>query len=98
MNQHSGSLMANIVDIPRRRIDAARMVWRGGTITALERSGPADPALPWLLPGFVDAHVHIESSIPELKLSDRGLFDGRHFCFTELQVKRDDGRDSISAQ
>ena len=98
MNQHSGSLMANIVDIPRRRIDAARMVWNQGTITALERSGPADPALPWLLAGFVDAHVHIESSIPELKLSDRGLFDGRHFCFTELQVERDDGRDSISAQ
>ena len=36
-----------------------------GRVAALEPTGAAtpDPALPYALPGFVDAHVHVESSL-----------------------------------
>lgn len=54
----------NLVDIPNRRIQAARLQVAGGRIAAIEPvSEQADAALPYALPGFVDAHVHIESSM-----------------------------------
>ncbi|MBU4480522.1 adenine deaminase, partial [Patescibacteria group bacterium] len=37
--------------------------WAGGVISAVQLLGAEDPALPYLIPGFVDAHVHIESSM-----------------------------------
>ncbi len=58
----SGSLLANLVRMARR-IARAELVWRDGTITAVNELGLADPCLPYLIPGFIDAHVHIESSM-----------------------------------
>jgi adenine deaminase len=56
-------LVANLVDIGARDIFRARVSFEG-QITAIERlSGDTDPSLPFILPGFVDAHVHIESSM-----------------------------------
>jgi adenine deaminase len=63
MNLLSGSRPANIVHIPERRIAAGRVVWKDGVIARIEASGPEDPGLSYLIPGFVDAHVHIESSM-----------------------------------
>jgi len=63
MNQLSGSRPANIVHIPERRIAAGRVVWKDGVIARIEASGPEDPGLSYLIPGFVDAHVHVESSM-----------------------------------
>ena len=58
-------LLANVVDIPGRSIYAATLVVANGRIAALVPTGATapDPALPYALPGFVDAHVHVESSL-----------------------------------
>ncbi len=56
---------ANIVDITARTIRPGLIRVADGRISALEPTGSldADPALPYALPGFVDAHVHVESSL-----------------------------------
>ena len=59
----SGSLTANLVQVGARRIQAARVEWVRGRITGLSILGPEDPGSAYLMPGFVDAHVHIESSM-----------------------------------
>lgn len=59
----SGSLTANIVQITARRIIAAKLNWRDGVITDITELGSEDSGLPYLLPGFIDAHVHIESAM-----------------------------------
>ncbi len=63
MQANSGSLRVNRVDLLTRQIMAGEIVWAHGRITAWQASGPLNPALPYLLPGFIDAHVHIESSM-----------------------------------
>lgn len=63
LSKDSGRIEANLVDIEGRGIARAALVWQDGRITEIVRRGAADPALPYLLPGFVDAHVHIESSM-----------------------------------
>jgi len=59
------SLLANVVDVFARSIYPATITVRAGRIAHLTPTGaPApDPALPYALPGFVDAHVHVESSL-----------------------------------
>lgn len=59
----SGSLRANIVNLPERRISSGSLAWTDGVITQVDESGPEDPGLTYLIPGFIDAHVHIESSM-----------------------------------
>ena len=60
------SLSVNLVDIPGRVIYPATLRVAEGRIAAIEAvpgaTGP-DAALPYALPGFVDAHVHVESSL-----------------------------------
>lgn len=63
MNLTSESLTANIVDVLQRRIASGQVTWRDGVITAVAETGPEMPGLTYLIPGFVDAHVHIESSM-----------------------------------
>ncbi len=54
-------VIANVVDIPGRKIFPAEVQFAEGRITAVE-SVNSQPAT-YLLPGFIDAHVHIESSM-----------------------------------
>jgi adenine deaminase len=54
-------LTANVVDIANRRTYPAEVIVEGGRITAITET-TARPAT-YLLPGFIDAHVHIESSM-----------------------------------
>ena len=56
-------LEANRVDIANRTIEATAIAWQDGRIVAIHPLGPPRPNLPFLLPGFIDAHVHIESSL-----------------------------------
>jgi adenine deaminase len=63
MNVSSGSVTANIVGVSERRIAAGRLTWEDGVITRIEAAGAQSPGLPFLIPGFVDAHVHVESSL-----------------------------------
>lgn len=54
----------NLIDIPNHRIYAARVTIDADRIAAIDPLHMRiDPALPYALPGFVDAHVHIESSM-----------------------------------
>jgi adenine deaminase len=54
-------ISANIVDIPNRQIYFGEVNFESGKIKSIEKkSGESDF---FLLPGFVDAHVHIESSM-----------------------------------
>ena len=58
------SLTANVVDIPARVVYPAIIHVENGRVQALTPTGTApDPTLPYALPGFVDAHVHVESSL-----------------------------------
>ncbi|MBP8823522.1 MAG: adenine deaminase [Flavobacteriales bacterium] len=55
------TITGNIVDIPSRRIFPAQVIIQGGRIAriaALSRTVEG-----YILPGFVDAHVHVESSM-----------------------------------
>lgn len=63
MHDRDGSLSANIVDIHNRQIHYANLTWRDGVITSIEILDHERPHAAYLLPGFVDAHVHIESSM-----------------------------------
>jgi adenine deaminase len=58
---NSGSVVGNVVDIRGKRVFAAEVKFLDGKITAID---PVD-AKPekYLLPGFIDAHVHVESSM-----------------------------------
>lgn len=63
MTTPSGSIRANLVDIAARRVFAAEIGWSAGVIGRIDELGAANPAWPCLMPGFIDAHVHIESSL-----------------------------------
>ncbi|WP_019946102.1 adenine deaminase [Hymenobacter aerophilus] len=59
------SLQANVIDLFANTIIPATVHVAGGRIRQIAPLGPTtpDPALPYALPGFVDAHVHVESSL-----------------------------------
>lgn len=63
MTPHQCSLTANLVDIVGRDIFHGTVTWAEGRITGIVRLGPEQAGQPYLLPGFVEAHVHIESSM-----------------------------------
>jgi adenine deaminase len=55
------AITSNVVDIAGRRTYPARVEVAGGRIAAIDAI--SDRPQTFLLPGFVDAHVHIESSM-----------------------------------
>lgn len=55
------SLSGQLVDLHQQKIYPARVVISNGTISAIEPLEAAPPQ--YIMPGFVDAHVHIESSM-----------------------------------
>ncbi|RRB07713.1 adenine deaminase [Larkinella rosea] len=57
--QVSGNLL-NLFD---RTIRFSQLTIEQGRIHQIDELGPEQPEKPYLLPGFVDAHVHIESSL-----------------------------------
>ena len=54
-------ISGNVVDPLARRIFPATLTIRDGRIAAIREDETPHPT--WLLPGFVDAHVHVESSL-----------------------------------
>ncbi len=52
----------NIVDIPKRQIYPGKVVIEGGRIISVMPT-PGKTYQRYILPGFIDAHVHIESSM-----------------------------------
>lgn len=60
----SGSLKGMVLDIPGKRIYPGMVVWKNGVITGIEEHGQRDPEhLRFIMPGFTDSHIHIESSM-----------------------------------
>lgn len=57
------SLTANILDPVNRKKGYGRIDVSEGRISAIELSGPEVEGQPYLMPGFIDAHIHIESSM-----------------------------------
>nr|MBC7611709.1 adenine deaminase [Pseudopedobacter sp.] len=58
------NIIARLVDIPNRNIYSAKVSFDDGLIQSIEKIAIENiDALPFLTPGFVDAHVHIESSM-----------------------------------
>jgi adenine deaminase len=54
------TLTGNVVDVPGRRIVPAELAVAGGRIRSIT---PVAAAERFILPGFIDAHVHVESSM-----------------------------------
>ena len=54
---------ANILNLFDRTISFGQLFIDNGRITRIEMLGPERPGEPYILPGFVDAHVHVESSL-----------------------------------
>ncbi|TXE14035.1 adenine deaminase [Algoriphagus aquimarinus] len=55
-------ILGQFVDIPNREIYAVSINILNGKIAKLTKI-EADSSLPYLMPGFIDAHVHVESSM-----------------------------------
>lgn len=56
-------MKANLINIFEKRIQEAEIHVTGKRISKITLSGPENPNLPYALPGFTDAHVHVESSM-----------------------------------
>lgn len=57
------SIKGNIVDIESRVIFFGELHIEDGLIKSVQKLDKAQKNFPYLLPGFIDAHVHIESSM-----------------------------------
>lgn len=83
-SRNSGTLRANVVDIEARRIVVAEVRWADGRIIALDVRGPQRHGLPYLVPGFIDAHVHIESSLlPPTEFARLAVRHGTVACVSD---------------
>ena len=59
-------IKGHIVDVVRRNIYDGEIVVEGDRIVEVRRCElPNDNSYPYLMPGFIDSHVHIESSMME---------------------------------
>lgn len=63
MLMSSFSVKANLVDIPNRRIYPAEVTVTGTQISSIQPLPDNTAVKGYLLPGFIDSHVHIESSM-----------------------------------
>lgn len=57
------TIKGNIVDIESKKIFFGEIKVENGLIKSVEKTGEAQKEFPFIMPGFVDAHVHIESSM-----------------------------------
>lgn len=56
-------MKVNLINIFEKTILEARISISEKHISKIEILGPENPSLPYALPGFTDAHVHVESSM-----------------------------------
>lgn len=57
------SIKGHIVDVVRREIFDGELLIEGERIASISKSPLPDGRWPYLLPGFIDSHVHVESSM-----------------------------------
>ena len=64
MSSNEQSIRGQIVDIHQERIFPGEVIFKDGKIEMIRpSSSDSIPAERYILPGFIDAHVHIESSL-----------------------------------
>lgn len=56
------NIQGNLVDIPNKVVYSAEITVDNGYIVSIQKIHE-DASLPYVLPGFIDAHVHVESSM-----------------------------------
>jgi len=57
-------IKGNIIDVIRKEAYLGKLYIENGFIQSIDRVGPANKTnTPYILPGFIDAHVHVESSM-----------------------------------
>ncbi|MCE6992889.1 adenine deaminase [Dyadobacter sp. CY323] len=56
-------MRVNLIDIFKKDISEINLHIEQSRIHNIEYLGPENPELPYILPGFTDSHVHIESSM-----------------------------------
>jgi adenine deaminase len=56
-------IQGNIVDIFNKEMFAGVLKVKDGIIASIDKTGDVRDDFPFILPGFVDSHVHIESSM-----------------------------------
>lgn len=56
-------IVANIVEIVEKKIFFGEIVFSNGIIQTVKKISDENKELPYLIPGFIDSHVHIESSM-----------------------------------
>ncbi len=56
-------MTANILNIFDQTIQYGSITLDQGRVARIDLVGPEQPGQPYIMPGFVDAHVHIESSL-----------------------------------
>jgi adenine deaminase len=57
------TITGNLVDVWQKKIYPAAVSIMNGKIESITPLDSADTSLPYILPGFIDSHVHIESSM-----------------------------------
>ena len=59
----SFKISGNIVDIINKQVYYADLAVENGKISSIVKKGDAIAAENYILPGFIDSHVHVESSM-----------------------------------
>lgn len=76
MNSMLETITGRWVDVIGGKITPARIRWNGGRIVEIQEI-PDQQGLPWICPGLVDAHIHIESSmLPPSEFARMALVHG----------------------
>lgn len=57
------SISGNLVDVHACEIYPARISITDGRVESIERLDSVESNAPFIMPGFVDSHIHIESSM-----------------------------------
>jgi adenine deaminase len=57
------TVTGNLADVHQKRIYAAEIKVEGQRIVSIKELPPQSPGGAFILPGFIDAHIHIESSM-----------------------------------
>jgi adenine deaminase len=61
--QATGIIRGNMVDLHHRLVYSATISFENGIIKSIEKTGEVSPTQPFIIPGFIDSHIHIESSM-----------------------------------
>lgn len=57
------TVQGNIIDTIKKEFFYGTVHFNQGKIVSIEKVGPVQEGRPYILPGFVDSHVHVESSM-----------------------------------